>query len=902
MQAASTEGTASDIASPATPTGTVSSFWRTARNNVRLLQQSPPIQIVPRHQLLPLSFNQERIWRLERLQPESSVHNILHSFQLVGALNIPVLEQSLQEIAHRHEILRTTFPAIDGQPTQRIAAKIVVPVVMVDLCHLPSATQAIAVQKQAISQAEQPFDLEQGPLWRVALLKLSDHEYILLRTIHHIIFDGVSHSVFVRELGALYSALIKGETSPLIDLPVQYADFAWTQRQWLQGDILATQLGFWQQYFTGNVAPLELPTDFPRAAATSYRGAYASSILPAELTDALRALSARSGVSLFVTLYAAFNTLLHQYTGQEDIVVCSPVSGRHRAETRGLIGYFNNMVALRQDLAADPSFNELLTRVSQNFMEASNYQDVPLQLVAELPNLVRLPLTRAMFVLQNAPIPVLELEGLHVSSVYVDREVANFDLSLSTYEKAGQLTAVLQYKVDLFRPETITQMLAQYIDLLAHLVANPDQHLSDLPAFKRPVVQIDSSTQKGNSAALSDAQPVQPRNNVEQALTSLWEAVFRTQPIGVTDNFFDLGGHSLLAVQILTGIENQFGKKLPIATLLQSPTITALAEIIEQVDANAIVDDLVPLKRGGNKPPLFCLYGILLYQYLASHLDADQPVYGVYLREEVELLQTGRIDQLKTTFSDVQTVAARYLQVIQKHQPHGPYYLCGESFGGVIAYEMAQQLQAIGEEVALVAMFDSLSADGYRQSQLTLMARLEKHRQLILKEGLGYFYSKIERYTHIVQQKLLTNIVKLYRQLHPVLATLASKLHWQQSLEQFDQWLNGSTEEVLTTATDEAHDDIRSQVRHQMLTTYNPQPYFGKLLLFRATERDTFEAAGYDLGWAKVAGEDFHILDVPGDHLSILENPHVQNLAYQLQAHINGTQSGIAPEGGMARG
>lgn len=835
-------------------------FWQIARNHLQLLHQAPPIQLAPRDIPLPLSFNQERLWRLEQLHAGSSVHNILHSFQLTGVLDITALEQSLREITRRHEALRTTFPCINGQPTQVISTDAVVKIAEVDLRYLPPTARQAEIETYAIAQAEQPFDLSQGPLWRVALLRLAESEYVLLRTIHHIIFDGMSHSVFVRELGALYSALTKGTSSPLIDLPVQYADFAWTQRQWLQGENLALQLGYWQQHLHGTVPALELPTDYPRLPLPSYRGACESRQFSPQLTSQLKALSAQYGVSLFVTLLAAFNTVLYQHTGQEDQVICSPVAGRSRAEIRAMIGYFNNVVALRSNLSADPSFAELLSRVSRVFGESTPHQEVPLQLVSELPNLVQTPLTRAMFVLQNTPAPSLALSGLSVSSVYVDREIANFDLSLSISEKAGQLTAVFQYKTDLFCSETIAQLLARFEQLLEQLVINPEQRLSALPMFRKltPISHGSVSEHRTDRHSAYMA----PRNELEQQLTQIWEKVLGVHPIGIQDNFFELGGHSLSAVKLWSQIEQRFEKTLPLTTLLQAPTIETLAPLLHTTPSEVSTGDLVPLRSRGSKPPLFCIYGILLYRELVDHLDAEQPVYGVYVQEEVDILKMDQAAQQSSIFANVASVAARYLQAIRKLQPHGPYYLAGESFGGVVALEMAQQLQAAGEEVALVALLDSALPNA--RPHVPVTKRLKLHGQLLLKQGASYLLKAAQRKVRQLQQKRVGHSLKV--QLQP---------------------------DVSPTPNAQAAvlQDIRQAVRDRILTSYSPQAYSGQVLLFRAMERDPFEIGlSHDLGWGQFLAA-LQVFDIPGDHLGILKTPNVEIMADLLQAHINATLS-----------
>lgn len=351
---------------------------------------------------------------------------------------------------------------------------------------------------------------------------------------------------------------------------------------------------------------------------------------------------------------------------------------------------------------------------------------------------------------------------------------------------------------------------------------------------------------------------VPPRNELERQLTQIWEQVLGIQPIGIQNNFLELGGNSLLAVQMLAEVEKQCGKNLPITTLLSSPTIEELAKVLCSLEEQTRVGDLVPLRRTGTKPPLFCIYGILLYQDLVNQLDSNQPVYGVYLQEEVELIKTGNVDQHNSIFSSVQTIAARYLQAIRTLQPKGPYYLAGESFGGVVAFEMAQQLQAEGEEVALVALFDSLAPNSL--ARMPLVQRLKLHGQLLLKQGLPYLLEKAQPLIKLLQQKFLTRTNKDSQ----------------------------PSEGILQTDTEKAPQDIRDEVRQRTSRLYFPQPYSGKMVLFYALERDAFEGeCDRDLGWKSVAAGGLQIYDVPGDHLGILKDPNVRVLADKLQLHLN---------------
>ena len=312
---------------------------------------------------VPLSFAQQRLWFLDQFQPGSPVYNIPAALRITAPLNAFALEQSLNEIVRRHEALRTTFAAVDGRPVQVIAPALRVPLPVTDLRGLPQTERETEATRLATQEAQHPFDLARGPLVRATLLRLGAGDHVLLLTMHHIVSDGWSMGVFFRELAVLYEAYATGKPSPLPELPVQYADFAQWQRQWLQGEVLAAHLTYWKQHLAGAPEVLELPTDRPRPAVQSFRGATYPFTLPPALSTALKTLSQREGVTLFMTLLAAFKTLLHRYTGQGDLVVGAPIANRTRAEIEGLIGFFVNTLVLRTDLSGNPRFGELLGRV-----------------------------------------------------------------------------------------------------------------------------------------------------------------------------------------------------------------------------------------------------------------------------------------------------------------------------------------------------------------------------------------------------------------------------------------------------------------------------------------------------------------------------------------------------------
>ncbi|HEV8713701.1 MAG TPA: condensation domain-containing protein, partial [Candidatus Binatia bacterium] len=432
----------------------------------------------------PLSFAQERLWFLDQMEPGSPAYNRPANFRLVGRLNARALKLSLSEIVRRHETLRTRFVVESGKPVQVISPAWALTLSLVDLYEYPAPEREIRAQALAAEEAQLPFDLGQGPLMRSTLLRLGEEDHILLLTIHHIAFDGWSLSVLARELVALYQAFCAGYPQLLPELPIQYADYAHWQRQWLQGDVLQTQLAYWKRQVVG-VPVLDLPTDRPRPPVQTFRGARQPLVLSGRLTEELKLLSRREGVTPFMSLLTAFTTLLYGYTGQDDIAVGTFIINRNRAETEGLIGFFINNLVLRTDLAGNPSFRELLARVRTVALTAYAHQDLPFEKLLEQlrpeRDKSRTPLFQVMLVLQNTPGSALDLPGLTSSSYTAAQSTrANFDLTLWMSDGIEGLTGVLEYNADLFDAVSMTRMLENFQFLLEAMVADPDQHLSTL--------------------------------------------------------------------------------------------------------------------------------------------------------------------------------------------------------------------------------------------------------------------------------------------------------------------------------------------------------------------------------------------------------------------------------------
>ncbi|ARV58848.1 hypothetical protein BZZ01_09555 [Nostocales cyanobacterium HT-58-2] len=444
-----------------------------------------PIQPRTYSEQLPLSWAQERLWFLNQLGGASATYNMPGAVRISGQFNIHAFQQALSEIIRRHEVLRTSFQTINGIPIQVIHPQATTQINVIKLQQFPQQERETLLQQLARQEAIKPFDLEIAPLIRYILLQLDAGEYVLLLTMHHIVSDGWSIGVFIQELSSLYQAFCAQQPSPLLELPIQYADFALWQRQWLNELVLETQLDYWLSQLHGAPELLQLPTDRPRPSVQSYHGATYNLTLNTDLIQKLQTLSRESGTTLFMTLLAAFATLLYRYSGQSDILIGSPIANRNHSEIESLIGFFVNTLVLRTRFEDNPSFEKLLTQVRESTLKAYEHQDVPFEQVVEAlqpeRSLSHSPLFQVMFALQNAPMGELELPGVKLTQLTQETTTAKFDLTLSMSETAQGLVGEWEYNTDLFDSSTIERMAAHFQNLLSAVVENPQQAVGELP-------------------------------------------------------------------------------------------------------------------------------------------------------------------------------------------------------------------------------------------------------------------------------------------------------------------------------------------------------------------------------------------------------------------------------------
>ena len=874
--------------------------------------QLPTIVKIDRDAQLSLSFAQQRLWFLHQFEPESSSNNMPVVVQITGLLDINVLERSISEVVARHEVLRTTFPSKQGKPQLVIAPAQPFNLALIDLRDLSKDERDAKAFRLATEEAHKPFDLANESMLRVKLFRLQDDEHLLLWNLHCIVCDGASSDVFYQDLTAIYSAFVAGKPSPLPELAIQYVDFAYWQRQWLQGEVLESQLNYWKQKLNNLPPPLKLPCDRPHPKGVmTYKGDRAALMLPKTLNAELDRLSQKLGATLFMTLLTAFEILLLRYCRQEDVLLSFASAARGQVETERLIGFFSNTLMLRTNLTDNLTFKEALARVRQASLEAIAHQDLPFEkLIEELrPNTrqERSPLFQVKFAL-NPPwsegrgMASVQLPEVTFTSLfgYIYHGKTKYDLTLVMREQDEGLGMVFDYNADIFDANTIKKMLEHFQTLLEGIVINPNCHLNDLPMLasgeqlpqtrhnvsENEKIEVNTPTQKA-SEILDD---------IESKLVEIWQDVLRVNFVSLRDDFFDLGGNSLLAVNTFAKIEEKFGKVLPLSILLKAPTIEKLATIIRQEECSEAWSPLVEIQVEGSKPPLFCIHGggfnILIYRELAINLGSDYPVYG---------LQARGLKHNRAWLEQIETIAQDYIQEIQKVQPKGPYLLAGLSNGGNIALEMAQQLKKQGHEVALLAMFDSHGPQGIELlapvprflSSIYYLGRYSSFRWLLKTVRADFAVLKeIKQKIEKITNSNSTNSVET--KILPARESKALNIkfsgHENNSLEAWmnkvsiyilkhSPWAFFSPSAQLKNRSDSASKNLIAleEFYQKVHQRYQPKPYLGEIVLFVAQECPPGYRRDSQLGWGKIAQKGVIKYQIPGHHLSLMQSSVLAN-------------------------
>jgi thioesterase domain-containing protein/acyl carrier protein len=679
--------------------------------------------------IYPASLAQRRLWFLNELQASTSAYNVNIGLWFYGPLDVEALYASIQKIIDRHETLRTTFALQKGELVQQVEARYVIPLPLTDFSGLQEPYPP--VYEFAKREVAQPFDLSKGPLFRAKILRIRPEEYVLLCTMHHTITDAWSMQLFTNELAAFYEVVTNQKRVVVPELAIQYGDFAEWQRQLLDTDLVCKQLAYWKGALAGAPALLRLPTDHPRPAEQTLEGLSHTFAVPSEIMPDVASLAARHQVTIFMLLLAAFKVLLYRYSGQPDVCVGVPVAGRTQLETEPLIGFFVDTLVFRDELSGNPRFVDLLPKVRETTLAALANADVPFEKVVEVlrpeRNLSYNPIFQVMFSAIKSAIRSHDFGNVVAYPYVVDASTSVLDLSATFIEDSdSKWWLQIDFDTALFKMERIHRMFENYMDLLRQIVAQPEVRIHDLtilnaPAAgnydeqsptKDPVSGLLRLTPDGKMdrsdlgwaefAPVSSYETLRPRDEIEHTLAKIWKELLGADSIGVRDSFFDRGGHSLLAARLFRRIQEEFDASLPVATLFHEPTIEHLANRLRH--HHAVTNScLEPLNSGGTRPPLFMGGSNPRYLEISRRLGPNQPVYKMDLYATAER----RVAAGLPPYADLEEYAAEFVREIRAVQPRGPYFLSGGCDGGILSLEIARQIQAWGEQVGLLVLWET---------------------------------------------------------------------------------------------------------------------------------------------------------------------------------------------------
>jgi thioesterase domain-containing protein/acyl carrier protein len=858
-------------------------LWSAAGALLALQEQMPPLIRANPGDTPPLSFAQERLWLLEQNEPGAPYYHVPFTWNIRGKLDISALEKSLDYLVQRHEILRTSFPELAEGPFQRINEW--------RLTLTPMDMQSAggeAVQREARKFVGVPFNLATGPLFRAALYQRASDDYWLVLVIHQMIFDGGSMRILSLELEDCYRAFSLGTTPHLGPLPLRYIDFARWQRQSLQGEPLERALSFWRSQFEKRYEPLRLATDHPRRNEGIAPGVQVPLAFPQWLMTGLKHLAHDYGVTPFAALLGSFQAFLGLCAGQNDILTLVSVAARNQSPLRKMVGLFANVLPMRLTLPGSLNFAQLLERAGEMTSAALAHQHLPLNRALELPaSHINAPALQSLMIYNNAPLPRLDFpEVTFTPSLELDNGTAKFDFTVEVWDSPQQLSGHLKYRSDLYERTTMERLLQYWQTFIAAGVAEPFRALPTLPLAFDPQATFQGANIPHVSGLAappieSSASPggnvgARPRNDLEQKLVHVWETTFSVRPIGIHDNFFGLGGHSLIAVKLIAAIEKATGRKLRLSTIFQQPTIARLARVIQEGQVITNASSIVEIQPRGARPPLFLVHGVgggmfWGYSNLARYLGQDQPVYAFKSRGMDGLEEYTRIEE----------IAAAYVADLRKFQPQGPYRLGGYCFGGNVAYEMARQFRAQNQEVALLLLINCWpNNSSYTQLSWT---------PSFFCKALSNFYLRL---AHQIRSGS-----RQPRDYFKWRAAWAVKR--LRSL--FSRNISGrlSVDDIIDLSDRPEHERKLWRTHVQAWLQYQPQPYDGRLVLFRTRGHPLVCSFDHKMGWGSYVTGGVEVKICPGDHETILEEENVPQTARELASilsQLNTPSQGFASD------
>ena len=836
----------------------------------------------------PLTPAQELLWLVQRTAPESGAYNIADQWRVRGELDVAALEGALNALVKRHGSLRSVVEAREGGPVQIPREAQPVQLVREDVSNLDETTGAAKAYRHVRQFVAKPYDLERDQLLRALLVRLTPTDHLFVIVSHHIALDGWSRGIMLRDLSAAYDILHMGGTPDTSEPPLRYGDFAQWQREQLAGGGFASQLEKWSEVLSGASLTIAVPTDRPRPAVPRFAGAKKTVVLPVALKDRLHALAASHDATLYMVLLAAFQTFLYRVAGQADILVQTTTAGRPRAELEQIVGYFASTLATRARFESDPTFAQVLRAARESALTAAENADVPF---AELSSMLksRGALSQGdgiqvMFLMQNNESAVLRLGQATLEARGVDAGIAKMDLMLSTGEQKDGLRLALEYSTDLFDQSTAERFVAQITALLDGVASDPERRVSeyriegvDVRSLHRAYTGIPAAaSERAPARARGDADRIHPyvppRTLIEHELAQIWEQLFPNRRIGIQDDFFEIGGHSLLAMKMLAEVERMRGRRVPLAWLFEASTIERLAARLGAEIQATKEPPIVAIQEDAPERPIAFVHG-------------DVRGGGWYCRRLAPLAEPNAPFYLMTTIGvdgellpwTVEAMARIHVDELRRKQPVGPYRLAGFCSGGLVAYEMARQLRAQGQEVERLIIMDAAAGNARIAFVKPLLGLVQGGDENERMTRLAAALKRVRYYSLRVRQVQRQPMSERLGWLTTQVSRRVSRLLGKSST-------NGSNGSA--PAAREAQADESSALRTEMAagpgtnvllmhtraaSVYFPGPYDGTIDLIWADERADIRPADPTRGWGLVA-KDVRVYPLVSSHLGLVTN------------------------------
>ena len=818
---------------------------------------------------IPPTRGQERFWSLDQLNPGNAALNMPLMWKCTGPLDLDKLGEAFSRVVERHEALRTTFELVNGRLMQIVGASRPVPIPIVDLQDNPGLELSMEAQRLTNEHAAFRMDLRKGPLLVVKVLRFGPVNHMLLVTLHHIICDGVSTGVLLRDVAATYEGLLADTPVQLPGLPIQFGDFAIWQQEWRETPEYATSLDYWRRSLGRNFSRIQLHHDpvVDQQALPGHRkqaGDIETLLIGKKRADDVQEFCRQYFTTQNVFFFAVFSMMLSKISGQHDLLIGSPSANR-MFETEDLVGMFMNIQAMRVKLEEADTFKSLAGKIQQWTVQAYENQQLPFedliydQQFSSGDSSLELPV---FFLYQKSFMVTHKVGDLTIVPLRSMSPGAAFEMMFAVVDRAGEGPRLqLEYNPLNFRSETIRKFLALYMDILEAVLRDPNALLTTIVSqgsnSQFELAPVDIAVAKGKSDRVTNKEVAYEqriyRDAIDFQLVEIWQATLGIPYISLDDGFFSLGVSSLSALRLITKINRVYSTNLGLSSLFSAPTIRDIAVLIRERLSPNMDSSLVPIQPHGTKPPLFVVHGVrgnvLSFYGLVTYLGRDQPVYGI----QAQALVKGEPALLW-----LKDMARYYIAEMRKVQPEGPYNLLGYSFGGIVAMEMAQQLKSAGQETGLLGMLDSKSPD--------YMAALLKMQSAPRKSDLGE-PPPARELTEISRSEKVRELVGRVRARLIRLSCQIATMLGIKTIPSFmkDPW----------------------SINFVANSKYEPEVYEGRMTLFRAV-RQRMPNAPSDLGWGRFFTGGVDVRELPGTHETLWAEQNIEAFADSLAASLQG--------------